>query len=79
MKPWWNHWPHIYQREIDALNDVGISFAVYEKAKQQGRIVLELTVVTHAVGPGPKAVHKRYFFLPDVVWPQSKMARIYRD
>lgn len=36
-------------------------------------------VVTHAVGPGPKAVHKRYYFRPDGVWQQSEMARIYHD
>lgn len=34
-------------------------------------------VVTDIIGPGSKAVHRRYTFTPDTAWQESEIARIY--
>lgn len=36
-------------------------------------------VITDFVGPGPKAVHKRYSFTPDSKWQEAEIARIYNE
>jgi integrative and conjugative element protein (TIGR02256 family) len=36
-------------------------------------------VVTHAVGPGPLALHYRKSFLPDATYQENEIARIYED
>lgn len=35
-------------------------------------------VVTHAIGPGPRAVHDRVAFLPDQIFHVKRIAEIYR-
>lgn len=34
-------------------------------------------LITHVVGPGPDAIHRRYSFTPDHVWQAGEVARIY--
>ena len=36
-------------------------------------------IVTHAVGPGPLALHYRKSFLPDATYQENEIARIYED
>lgn len=36
-------------------------------------------VITDIIGPGPKAVHRRYSFTPDSTWQEDQIARIYED
>jgi len=34
-------------------------------------------VITDIIGPGSKAIHRRYSFTPDALWQQHEIARIY--
>lgn len=36
-------------------------------------------VVTDVIGPGPKAVHRRYSFTPDAKWQGDEIAKIYEE
>jgi len=36
-------------------------------------------VITDIVGPGPKAVHRRFSFTPDAKWQEKEVARIYEE
>lgn len=36
-------------------------------------------VLTDIIGPGPKAVHRRYSFTPDSKWQENEIARIYEE
>jgi integrative and conjugative element protein (TIGR02256 family) len=36
-------------------------------------------VITDATGPGPKAIHNAYGFLPDAKYQEEEIARIYND
>lgn len=36
-------------------------------------------VITEIIGPGPKAVHRRYSFTPDSKWQENEIARIYEE
>jgi integrative and conjugative element protein (TIGR02256 family) len=36
-------------------------------------------VVTHAIGPGPEAVHERTRFIPDDEYQYAEIARLYRE
>lgn len=38
---------------------------------------LDQVVITNIIGPGPKAIHKRYSFTPDDKWHTDGIARIY--
>lgn len=40
MLPWWERWPDIYRREIDALDGAGIAYEIDEAAKRSGQIVI---------------------------------------
>jgi hypothetical protein len=44
MKPWWERWPHIYRREVEALDSAGIKYEIDETAQRDGRLVVELDV-----------------------------------
>lgn len=52
--------------------------------KETGGILLgysaeDSVVVTHVIGPGPKAKHTLYSFTPDPEWHESEISRIYKD
>jgi integrative and conjugative element protein (TIGR02256 family) len=36
-------------------------------------------VITDIIGPGPKAVHRRYSFTPDAKWQENEIARTYEE
>jgi integrative and conjugative element protein (TIGR02256 family) len=36
-------------------------------------------VVTRAIGPGPKAIHRRYSFIPDAEYHEKEIARYYKE
>ena len=38
----------------------------------------EEVVITHAIGPGPKAKHKKYSFYGDFDWQQQRIHEIYQ-
>lgn len=40
---------------------------------------IDQVVITNMIGPGPKAVHRRYFFTPDDQWHVDEIARIYEQ
>ncbi len=35
-------------------------------------------VITHAIGPGPKATHKKHSFFGDIDWQQERIHEIYQ-
>lgn len=39
---WWDKWPDIYQREIDALDNAGLEYVIDEEAKQSGQLVIKV-------------------------------------
>jgi integrative and conjugative element protein (TIGR02256 family) len=39
----------------------------------------EEVVVTHATGPGPRAVHRMHSFVPDAEYQEAEVARLYEE
>lgn len=46
-----------------------------------GYWVAEFTevVITEVIGPGPKAMHGKWYFFPDTSWQAKQIAKIYSD
>src|SRR3954464_11679823 len=53
------------------------AFPVETGGVLMGFVTMERIVVTSIVGPGPRAVHRRYSFTPDAEWQQKQVAELY--
>src|SRR5215213_8372033 len=45
LRPWWERWPGLLERELRTLAEAGIIYEVDEEARARGFIRLRLTVV----------------------------------
>jgi len=36
-------------------------------------------IITHIIGPGPRAIHGRWYFFPDTSWQAEEIAKVYSE